>query len=142
VASLGLEQIRESWRDVLQAVRRRNPTTYGALNTDCEPVEASGDEVVITFPHAFLRQKLNDPQRKEEIQAALAEVLHLNCRARFVLASEYKPNRPASPVLPTSSEPRTSKPAPDGQIPDELTRWAAQRGGQVQVIPPPEPTEN
>ena len=133
--SLGLERVRESWREVLQAVRRRNPTTYGALNTDCEPVEASGNEVVITFPHAFLRQKLNDPQRKEEIQAALAEVLQLNCRIRFVLASEYTPHQPAKPVLPASSTAGAANPAPDGQVPDEITRWATERGGQAKVVP-------
>jgi len=142
VTLLGIERIRESWRDVLLAVRRRNPTTYGALNTDCEPVEASGDEVVITFPHAFLRQKLNDPQRKEEIQAALTEVLHLNCRIRFVLASEYTPRPSGKPVPSAAPEAGATNPVPDGQVPDEITRWAAQRGGQVQVIPPPQPTES
>jgi hypothetical protein len=72
--SLSLAGVNQAWKRVLQAVRQRNPAAEGALRSGCEPVEVDGDEIVVTFPYAFLRDKLGDPQRKMEIQEALSEV--------------------------------------------------------------------
>ena len=73
--ALALEQVQRAWTEVLQAVRQRNPATQAVLNTGCEPVEVIGDEIVVTFPFPFLRDKLGDPQRKAEIQDALSRGL-------------------------------------------------------------------
>jgi hypothetical protein len=146
---------------VLHAVRQRNPATEGALRTQCKPVEVVAEEVIITFPFPFLREKLVDPQRKAEIQDALTEVLKTECRIKLVKASEYVPGPQARPTpqppVPVRSEPdkqapdaRLDEQAPDAQMgekaPDaqldeqqvaqELTRWAEERGGQVKIVPP------
>jgi hypothetical protein len=107
------------------------------LNTGCRPVEVAENEIVVTFPFTFLRDKLGDPQRKTEIQDALAEVLRTNCRLRLVLAAEYTPRLTSEP---TAARREPSKPAPDTQPLDEqalgkLTRWAEERGGQAKIVP-------
>jgi len=134
---LGVGGVQRSWQDVLQAVRKRNPATYGALNTNCEAVEVHGNEIVITFPHPFLREKLNDPQRKTEIQDALGEVLQTQCHARFVLASEYVP-QPSNPLeRPTATgpaKPQPSDPALDEQALDKIARWAEEHGGEAKIV--------
>jgi hypothetical protein len=124
-------------------VRQRNPATEGALRTQCKPVEVIGDEVVITFPFPFLREKLVDPKRKAEIQDGLTEVLHAGCRIKLVKASEYVP-RPKADPTPLPAVPGQSDPVqqpPDAQLDEqqvaqELTRWAEERGGQVKIVPP------
>jgi DNA polymerase-3 subunit gamma/tau len=153
---LSLEQIRDAWREILQAVRQRNPATHGALNTNCEPAEVHGGEVTITFPHTFLREKLNDPQRRIEIQDALSEVLRTSCSVKFVLASDHIPRQPANPARHAAAPPRrgpedegAEEQGPEAQGPedqepedqaldeqaiDEITRWAEERGGHTQVI--------
>jgi DNA polymerase-3 subunit gamma/tau len=141
--ALTLAQVEQAWATVLQAVRQRNPATEGALRTQCKPVEVVGDEVVVTFPFPFLREKLVDPQRKAEIQDALTEVLNTSCRIKLVKASEYAPGPIADPA-PIPSVPVQSEPAdqvPDAeldeqQVAQELTRWAEKRGGQVKIVPP------
>jgi hypothetical protein len=124
---LALEHVEQAWEQVLHAVRRRNPATQGVLNTGCKPVEVNGDEIVITFPYPFLREKLGDPQRKMEIQDALSEVLHTGCRLRLVLAQEYSPQ---------PSTPSTAAPALDDEDLDQISRWAEERGGQASIVQP------
>jgi DNA polymerase-3 subunit gamma/tau len=124
--ALVVEQVEGAWDQVLQAVRQRNPATQAVLNTGCKPVEVNDDELVVTFPFPFLREKLGDPQRKAEIQDALAEVLHLNCRLRLVLASEYTPRPTAGRAAPPST--------PEGGVPDPISQWAKEHGGQAKYL--------
>jgi len=98
-------------------------------------VEVHGEEIVVTFPYPFLRDKLGDPQRRMEIQEALSEVIGGKCRIKLVLASEYIPQQPAKPQ-PQPAEPAPSKRAAaeselDEQELESLHRWAEKVGGQV-----------
>jgi hypothetical protein len=144
--SLIVEQIADSWAAVLQAVRRRNPATYGALNTDCKAVEVHDGEITITFPHSFLREKLRDPQRKEEIQEALSEVLRTKCRVKFVLASQYQPQQRPSRTARVSAAadtraaagPQAEADGGDGELDkqaiDKIDQWAKERGGHTKLM--------
>jgi DNA polymerase-3 subunit gamma/tau len=138
--AVSLDRLRGDWEEVLRAVRRLNPTAEGALRSGCEPVEVNGNEVVVTFPYPFLKDKLGDPARKMEIQEALGEVVGLKCRLKLVLASEYQPSRPANPVpeAPQATGPGAADsgtvaagPKMDDQDLDQLYRWAKEVGGQV-----------
>jgi len=145
--TLTLAQVEQSWALVLQAVRQRNPATQAVLNTGCQPVEVNGEEIVVTFPYPVLREKLVDPQRRTEIQDALTEVLQARCRLKLVLAAEYKPPQRANPQpLPappgaTPQSPPATQAAPDAQepedgVPTQISRWAAEHGGEAKVVPP------
>jgi DNA polymerase-3 subunit gamma/tau len=134
-AGLALERVQQAWDRVLQAVRQRNPTAEGALRSGCKPVEVNGEEIVVTFPYPFLREKLGDPQRKTEIQEALREVLQIGCHVRLVLASEYMPRQQVSPPAPgPTAETAPSSVAVDDEVPDPISRWAEERGGEAKVI--------
>jgi hypothetical protein len=131
---------------VLHAVRQRNPATEGALRSQCKPVEVAGDEIVITFPFQFLREKLVEPKRKGEIQDALSEVLNTECRVKLVQDSDYVPTVQVNPTPPpvAPSQPNSAQEAPDTQldeeqVTEEVTRWAEERGGQVKIVPADSP---
>ena len=147
---LALAQVQQAWGRVLQVVRRQNPATHAALNTDCRPVQVSGDEVTVTFPYVFLGEKLRDRQRRAEIQDAMSEVLGTNCRISLILASEFVPRQdtpapapaPAlmpdpEPTPPPASVPNqeTTNPLDNSEVPEEISRWAAEHGGQVNLVP-------
>ena len=134
---LTLAQVERTWDQVLQAVRQRNPAAEGALRSGCKPVEVRGEEIVVTFPYAFLRDKLGDPQRKAEIQDALTEVLHAGCRLKLVLASEYVPRQQTNPAPPPAQSGSTGADAETGdeQVPEAISRWAEERGGEVKFVP-------
>ncbi len=129
---LTLEMVEREWDEVLHAVRLRNPMTQGLLNTGCEPVEVNSSEIVITFPHSFLRERLRDPQRKMEIQEAIDEVLGTTCGVKLVLASEYAPDQPASSAPPTPEPDEV--PTLDKDDLDQISRWADEHGGATTVI--------
>jgi DNA polymerase-3 subunit gamma/tau len=134
---LTLAQVEQTWGHVLQAVRQRNPAAEGALRSGCKPVEVRGEEIVVTFPYAFLRDKLGDPQRRTEIQDALTEVLHADCRLKLVLASEYVPRQQTNPAPPPAQSEPAGEDAETGdeQVPEAISRWAAERGGEVKFVP-------
>ena len=129
---LTLERVERDWDQVLHVVRERNPMTQGLLNTGCEPVEVNSSEIVITFPHPFLRERLRDPQRRMEIQEALDEVLGTTCGVKLVLASEYAPDQPASSAPPTPEPDEV--PTLDKKDLDQISRWADEHGGATTVM--------
>jgi DNA polymerase-3 subunit gamma/tau len=145
--ALSLAQVEQAWETMIHAVWQRNPATAGALRSQCKPVEVTDDELVITFPYPFLKEKLVDPQRKAEIQDALAEVLKSDCRIKLLLASEYVPRRAANPS-PRPASASTPQPQPNPaeeahdarldveEVAQQLAPWAEELGGQITVVPP------
>jgi DNA polymerase-3 subunit gamma/tau len=151
---LALEQVSGAWKEILAAVRQRNPTTAAALASECRPVEVNGGEIVVTFPYGFLRDKLDHPERKVDVQDAFSQVLSEKCRVRFVLESEYVPRkrpagqRPAASNPPAAAAGNDTPPAPDARaeanpsagagheaVPEPIEKWAAERGAQAKIIP-------
>ncbi len=128
---LSLAQVEDAWPSVLQAVRKRNPAAEGALRTQCRPVEVNGTEIVVTFPYPFLREKLGDPQRMQEIREALTEVFQRNYRVKLALASEYEPRQRAKPPALAST---SSAAAGEDPAMDRISKWAAERGGETTII--------
>jgi DNA polymerase-3 subunit gamma/tau len=131
--ALSLVQVTRAWEEILQAVRRRNPTAEGALRSGCQPVEVRGEEIVVTFPYPFLRDKLADPQRRMEIQEALSEVVGGKCRIKLVLATEYEPQKAANPqpVAPSPAQGSAGEPEMDDKDIAQIEEWAQKVGGQV-----------
>jgi hypothetical protein len=144
---VSLDQVIAAWPQILSAVRRRNPAAEGALRTGCEPVEVTGNQVTVTFPYTFLREKLGDDRRKSEILDALAEILGTDCRLKLVLASEYAPGQ-SPQSRPPAPEPKPETVTPDGESQeptdqdapfdtqelDKLSRWAEEHGGETKLI--------
>jgi DNA polymerase-3 subunit gamma/tau len=141
---LTLDQVALDWKRVLQAVRLRNPTTQGVLNSGCRPVEVIGSELVITLPSAMLQQKLRDPQRTVEIEEAVSQVFGTKCTVKLILESAYIPREQAAPSVPApdpaastanpADGPNAVPPAGEG-VPVPLAEWATERGGTVRLVP-------
>ena len=129
--TLTLETVEQVWDYVLHAVRKRNPATEGALRSGCTPVEVKGQDVTVTFPYPFLRDKLGDAQRHAEIQDALSEVLGRPCRLTLTLASEYAPGQ-ATKFTPEPPE-ADDQPLDDRAL-VRISRWAEEHGGHATII--------
>jgi len=136
---LTLDQVQRRWPEIIGAVQALNRTTAAVLRSNCQPVDLADDQIVVTVPSAILRDKLENPQRKVEVQEAASSVLGAGSRIRLVLEAEYKPrtSRPARQSQPQAATPDLSGQAAgtgDDQVPDDISRWAAERGGQATIV--------
>jgi len=172
---LTLDQVQRRWPEIIGAVQALNRTTAAVLRSNCQPVDLADDQIVVTVPSAILRDKLENPQRKVEVQEAVSSVLGVRSRIRLVLEAEYAPrtSRPALQPQPQAATPSEASPGasaewtersesrPKGvperersgrsvseagnlpdqpagtgedQVPDEISRWAAERGGQATIV--------
>jgi DNA polymerase III gamma/tau subunit len=134
---LALEDVRLAWKQILQAMRQRNPATQAVLASGCKPVEVHGDQVTVTVPSTILAEKLRDAQRMAEIEQVAGEVLDTRCRVKLVVAADYvaPADTPSVPVsrgdTPSSPE---EEPRAEGGVPDPLARWAQKRGGKARLV--------
>jgi DNA polymerase-3 subunit gamma/tau len=164
---LTLDQVQKRWPEIIGAVQALNRTTAAVLRSNCQPVDLTDDQIVVTVPSAILRDKLENPQRKVEVQEAVSSVLGVRSRIRLVLEVEYAPRtpRPAPQPQPQAATPERSDSRPKGvptegspdrresrsasgvgdlpdqaartgddQVPDDISRWAAERGGQATIV--------
>jgi len=177
LAGLTLDQVQRRWPEIIGAVQALNKTTAAVLRSNCQPVDLAGDQIVVTVPSAILRDKLDNPQRKVEVQEAVSSVLGGHSRIRLVLEADYIPrtSRPASQLQPQAAAPERSESRAEGhagpteipvrglaavpsgtgpersgggasevgddpattgddQVPDEISRWAAERGGLATIV--------
>jgi DNA polymerase-3 subunit gamma/tau len=132
-SALALEDVRRSWKQILQAMRQRNPATQAVLFSGCRPVEVYGDQVTVAVPSAILADKLRDAQRMAEIEQVLGEVLGTPCRVKLIVAAEDVTPAEPSPVLPAQEGEETKN---EESIPDPLAIWAKQRGGKARFVEP------
>jgi len=133
LAPTGLEQIRARWDEIINEVYAHNRMTAAVLRSNCQVVDLVGDELVLSFISDPIRQKLKDQNRRLEVEEALHRILNCRYRLKLVLASEYTPRQPAPPA---HSEPAPSGPPLDDQALDQISRWAAERGGRARIVEP------
>jgi DNA polymerase III subunit gamma/tau len=130
---LALEDVRLAWKQILQAMRQRNPATQAVLASGCKPVEVHGDQVTVTVPSTILAEKLRDAQRIAEMEQVAGEVLGTRCRVKLVVAADYV--APAdTPSMPPAVEGEGAK--TEGTVPDPVALWAQQRGGKARLVEP------
>jgi hypothetical protein len=130
--------VQRRWPEIIGAVQALNKTTAAVLRSNCQPVDLVDDQIVVTVPSPILRDKLENPQRKVEVQEAVSSVLGVHSRIRLVLAVEYTPRvpRPALPQAAAVDLPGQAAKTGDDQTLDEISRWAAERGGQAKIVQP------
>jgi len=116
-----LERVQAQWASYIDALNARNKVTAAVFRSGCRPVEVVDDQVIVTVPSAILRDKVDQPRRKAEAQEVLAQVLGTACRLKLVLADDYVPRTPPAP-------------AASDDIPEELSRWAAEHGAQIKTV--------
>ncbi len=99
------------WPEIIGAVQALNRTTAAVLRSNCQPVDLADGQIVVTVPSAILRDKLENPQRKVEVQEAASSVLGASSRIRLVLEAEYKPRTslPARQSQPQAATPERSE---------------------------------
>jgi DNA polymerase-3 subunit gamma/tau len=88
-AILSMQQVLEQWREILQAVRKRDPQTQGLLNS-CRPLGLQSGALVIGFESDLLREKMEDGSKLDITRQALEDVFGEEIEVRTALTGAWK----------------------------------------------------
>jgi len=84
---LSLERLWESWGQVLSEVRAHNRSVEALLRS-CKPVSTEEEVVILGFPYAFHKEKVQEARAKSLVERAISRVMGRTCRVRCVLISQ------------------------------------------------------
>jgi DNA polymerase-3 subunit gamma/tau len=99
-----LEKVRLNWAHILAEIRPHNRSAEALLRSGrAEAVE--GNVVVLGFPYAFHKERVEEPKCQALVEQVFSRVLGSPCRIRCILVSK-------SNSKPTRQLPKTSQPEP------------------------------
>jgi hypothetical protein len=87
----GVEPFRQHWAEFVRSVRGLGSAgNLDAFLRDCKPLNLEGDTLVLGFPYAFHKDKIENPKYKIIIEKRLSEVFGSAYKVRCVLAPREK----------------------------------------------------
>ncbi len=132
-AGFSVEEVTERWNDLLRLLRSVNHSLE-ALMRSGRPVSVEGGALLIGFPYAFHRDKVDEEANRRAVEDALTQLLGRPVRVRCVLLAgsggkaRPTPARAPTPqprMPPSASPPPPSPPASD----DGLVQAAVEKLG-------------
>jgi DNA polymerase-3 subunit gamma/tau len=112
-----LEKIRLNWARILAEIRPHNRSAEALLRSGhAEAVE--GNIVVLGFPYAFHKERLEEPKCQALVEQVFSRVLGNPCRIKCILASKSSAKTTHS-AQQGRQPPKTSQPEPakgDGKV--------------------------
>ncbi|MBC7227133.1 MAG: DNA polymerase III subunit gamma/tau [Thermoflexales bacterium] len=135
VAEFSLEEVNRQWNDMLRLLRSVNHSLE-ALMRSGRPVSVEGGALLIGFPYAFHRDKVDEEANRRAVEDALTQLLSRPVRVRCVLlaGSSGKPSARPAPARAPTPQPRTPPSAPPSSPPppaseDGLVQAAVEKLG-------------
>ena len=99
-----LERIRLNWARILAEIRPHNRSAEALLRSGrAEAVE--GNVIVLGFPYAFHKERIEEPRCQALVEQAFSQVLGNPCRVRCILVSKSSSRTTPQPLKTPRSEP-------------------------------------
>jgi DNA polymerase-3 subunit gamma/tau len=109
-SGLTLEQVRLNWAQILAEIRPHNRSAEALLRSGrAEAVE--GNVIVLGFPYAFHKERVEEPKCQALIEQVFSQVLGSPCRVKCTLVSKSS-TKPTPSVQQSRQLPKTSQPEP------------------------------
>ncbi len=105
-----LENVRLNWARILAEIRPHNRSAEALLRSG-RAEEVEGNVVILGFPYAFHKERLEEPKCQALVEQVFSQVLGSPCRIRCILAS--KSNSETTHQLPKA--PRSEPAKGDGK---------------------------
>lgn len=121
-AEFSLEEVNQQWNDLLRLLRSVNHSLE-ALMRSGRPVSVEGGALLIGFPYAFHRDKVDEEANRRAVEDALTQLLGRPVRVRCVLlagSGSKSPARP-TPARPPTPPPRTPPSTPPSPSPPPVS---------------------
>jgi len=99
-----LEKVRLNWARILAEIRPHNRSAEALLRSG-HAEEVEGNVLVLGFPYAFHKERVEEPKCQALVEQVLSRVLGSPCRIRCILASK-------SSSKTTRQPPQTPRPEP------------------------------
>jgi hypothetical protein len=110
-----LEKVRLNWARILAEIRPHNRSAEALLRSGrAEAVE--GNVVVLGFPYAFHKERVEEPKCQALVEQVFSRVLGDPCRIKCILVSKSSPKTTRQP-------PKTPRPEPaEGDVKDRESK--------------------
>jgi len=95
-ADMSLEDIRCRWKEVVDATKGMGSrgNLDALLRSACEPVEVTGDTLVLGFYWDFHKEKIEDPKYRTMVEAKVAEIFGKPYKIRCRMTQSKPPHKP------------------------------------------------
>ena len=94
-ADMSLEDIRCRWKEVVDATKGMGSrgNLDALLRSACEPVEVTGDTLVLGFYWDFHKEKIEDPKYRTMVEAKVAEIFGKPYKIRCRMTQSKPPHK-------------------------------------------------
>lgn len=106
VSGLDLTEVKSNWTKILDKVKAYNHSLRAFLR-ESEPVNLEGDELTLRFSYKFHMEKVEDPENKKRVSAAIAEVLGKNLKIKCEVGAKNNSPEQKLPAKNQSSSKNT-----------------------------------
>jgi len=95
-ADMNLEDIRRRWKEVVDATKGMGSrgNLDALLRSACEPVEVTGDTLVLGFYWDFHKEKIEDPKYRTMVEAKVAEIFGKPYKIRCRMTQSKPQHKP------------------------------------------------
>jgi len=83
-----LYTVRNNWKKLLTEIKNHNHSLAALLASNCQAITADGNEITITTPYDFYKEKLNDRDNKLTVETVFGKILGLKIRLKIVTNKE------------------------------------------------------
>jgi DNA polymerase-3 subunit gamma/tau len=101
-----LEKIRLNWAQILAEIRPHNRSAEALLRS-CSAEAVEGNVVVLGFPYAFHKERVEEPKCQTLVEQVFSRVLGSSCRIRCAIVSKSSSKTTRQP--PKASQPRPTE---------------------------------
>lgn len=130
-----VEQVRLNWARILAEIRPYNRSAEALLRSShAEAVE--GNVIVLGFPYAFHKERIEEPKCQALVEQAFSRVLGYPCRIKCILVSKSDSKPTPQPQKISQPEPSQGEPKEDKYraiIEDPVVKAAVDKYG-AQVV--------
>ncbi|MFA7208860.1 MAG: DNA polymerase III subunit gamma/tau [Parcubacteria group bacterium] len=85
---IDLYAVRNSWKKLLVEIKNHNHSLAALLSSNCQAIEADGNEITLATPYDFYKEKLNDHANKLTVESVFGKILGLKIRLKIVTNKE------------------------------------------------------
>ena len=83
-----LYTVKNNWKNILAEIKNHNHSLAALLSSNCQAIEAQGNEITLATPYDFYKEKLNDYNNRLTVESVFGKILGLKIKLKVVTNKE------------------------------------------------------